>query len=200
MNGAVEEEIIIWISSPDQLFNAPPIDPFSKKDVEIQGESGMTYLVHQLQAHRRNLDDIRLVVQIPSDQISSGFEHQLTDAVQRYCRARISSNSLQIHMIRLRSAQALGILLVVVLAIFAVAYVLFTTILSGADSILKAVVAAVISLFSWVSLWDPLEAWLFNPLPLLRENLLLRKIIELDIQIQPDTSVTSSTLGQQPGV
>jgi hypothetical protein len=136
-------------------------------------------------------------VRIPPDQISPGFERQLHDAVQRYCRARISSNSLQIHMTRLRSAQALGILLVVVFAIFAVAYVLFTTILSGADDSIKAVVAAVISLFSWVSLWDPLEAWLFNPLPMLRENFLLRKIIELDIQVQPDSSLTSSTLGQQ---
>jgi hypothetical protein len=200
MNGVAGEKIVIWVSSSDQLFNAPPINPFSKKDIEIQGESGMAYLVHQLQAHRRNLHNIRLIVRIPPDQISPGFEHQLHDAVQRYCRARISSNSLQIHMTRLRSAQALGILLVVVFAIFAVAYLLFTTILSGADSIIKAVVAAVISLFSWVSLWDPLEAWLFNPLPLLRENFLLRKIIELDIRVQPDTSLTSSTLGQQPDV
>jgi hypothetical protein len=63
------------------------------------------------------------------------------------------------------------------------AYVLFTAVFPEASPFVQFIVASAISLFSWVTLWDVLEALLFNPIPLRRENAALRAIRDLDIAV-----------------
>lgn len=180
-----KQDIAIDVATPDQLFNAPPINPFSERDVELVGESGLSFIVRQLQAHRRNWQHLRLVVRLPPDQITPGFEPRLVEAMRRYCRAKIVDNALEIHLIRVRSGVGLGILGAIVVAIIAVAYFLFTGVLAGASQAAQFVVAGTISLFSWVTLWDVLEALIFNPIPLLRETATLRKLVDLEIVVEP---------------
>ena len=74
--------------------------------------------------------------------------------------------------------------MVVVLLVIASAYLLFTSILAGISQVAQLVVAATISLFAWVSLWDPLEALLFNPIQLMRENFILRQLATLEIVVE----------------
>lgn len=179
-------DIAIEVASPDQLFNAPPINPFSERDIEILGDSGLSYIVRQLQTHRRDWKHLRLVVRMPPDQITPGSASQIVDAIRRYCRAKIADNVTEIHLIRVRSGIGLGIVTTIVIAIIAAAYFLFTVAFSGAPQAAQLLVAGVISLFSWVTLWDVLEAFIFNPIPLLRENGTLRRISDLEIVVEPD--------------
>ena len=178
---------MIVVKSPDELFNAPALNPFSENRLETLGMSGMAYVGRQLQARRRDWKNTRLRVRLPPDQITHGFEERLADAIRRYCRAKIEDNTLEIHLIRFRSSIGLGILLGIVAVMIAGAYLLFTGPLSGAPQAVQLVIAAMISLFAWVSLWDPLEALLFNPIALLRENFILRRITELALVVEPAT-------------
>jgi len=181
-------DLEIAVSSPGQLFDAPTIDPFSENKLEILGMSGLAYITRQLQAHRRDLKHARLLVRMPPDQITPGLDRRLADAVHRYCRAKIEDNEVEIHLIRFRSSLGLGILMVVVAAIVAITYFLFTGPLAGIPQVVQVAIAFTISLFAWVSLWDPLEALIFNPIALLRENFTLRRINKLDIVVEPNAS------------
>lgn len=189
-------DIVVRLNAPDQLFNAPPVNPFSEKEIEVQGDSGIDYIVQQLQAHRRDWRNMHLVVQLPANHLSPGFDRQLTDALHRYCRARIARNALQTHLIRVNSIVVLGILMAIVLAMILTLYVLFSTILSGADQVIQFLIAGVVSLFAWVSLWDPLEAFLFNPLPRLKESAILRRIMALEVQVAPDLETHQAFSGE----
>lgn len=180
-------DIAIDVGAPDQLFNAPPINPFSDRAVEILGNSGLSYIVRQLRAHRRDWRRLRLVVRLPPDQITPGSASRLVDAIRRYCRAKIADNALEIRLMRFRSAIGLGISGTIVAVVIAIAYILFTGALSGASQVTQFVVTAAISLFSWVTLWDVLEALIFNPIPLLRENATLAKIVDLEIVVEADS-------------
>lgn len=179
-------DVVIRVSSLDQFFNAPAINPFSENELEILGMSGLTFIMRQLQEHRPDWKTTRLLVRLPPDQITPGLEPRLAEALHRYCHAKIEDNKLEIHLIRVRSAIGLGILAVIVVALIAGTYLLFTDLLTGVSRTIQAVIAAAISLFAWVSLWDPLEALLFNPIALLREDAMLRKISELKIVVEPD--------------
>jgi len=181
-------DIEIAVSSPIHLFNAPAINPFSENELEILGMSGLAYITRQLQAHRRDLKHARLLVRMPPDQITPGLDRRLADAVHRYCRAKIEDNEVEIHLIRFRSSLGLGILMVVVAAIVAITYFLFTGPLAGIPQVVQVAIAFTISLFAWVSLWDPLEALIFNPIAMLRENFALRRINKLDIVVEPNAS------------
>ncbi len=178
-------DVQVAVNSPAQLFDAPAIDPFSENELEILGMSGMAYITRQVQAHRRDLKNARLLVRLPPDQVKPGLERQLADAVHRYCRAKIEDNEVEIHLIRFRSSLGLGALMVIVAAIIAAAYFLFTGPLAGVSQVVQVVIAATISLFAWVSLWDPLEALLFNPIALMRENYTLRRIGGMEIVVEP---------------
>jgi hypothetical protein len=184
-------DIEIAVNSPDQLFDAPTTNPFSGNELEILGVSGVAYITRQLQVHRRDIKSARLLIRLPADQIKPGLDRRLVDAVRRYCRAKIEDNKIEIHLIRFRSALGLGILVVIVAVIIAVTYFLFTGPLSGLPQVVQVVIAATISLFSWVSLWDPLEALIFNPIALLRENFILRRIREMDIVVAPMPNMPS---------
>jgi hypothetical protein len=71
----------------------------------------------------------------------------------------------------------------IVLVAIVLAYVLFTTVFPEASPFVQFIVASAISLFSWVTLWDVLEALLFNPIPLRRENAALRAILDLELAV-----------------
>jgi hypothetical protein len=73
---------------------------------------------------------------------------------------------------------------VLVLAVIAVAYLLFTTIWADATDIVKTLVAASISVFAWVILWDPLEALLFDWAPPARENRALAHIMDMQVVVE----------------
>ncbi len=186
-------DLEIAVSSPDQLFDAPAINPFSENELEILGMSGVAYITRQLQAHRRDLKNARLLIRMPPDQITPGLDRRLADAVHRYCRAKIEDNKVEIHLIRFRSSLGLISLMVIVAAIIGVTYFLFTGPLAGVPQAVQVVIAATISLFAWVSLWDPLEALIFNPIALMRENFTLRRIGELKIAVEPNSPTRART-------
>ncbi|HKT36996.1 MAG TPA: DUF3149 domain-containing protein, partial [Ktedonobacterales bacterium] len=102
----------------------------------------------------------------------------------------IEDNEVEIHLIRFRSAIGLGSLMVIVAVIVVVAYFLYTGPLAEIPQAIQVAIAFTISLFAWVSLWDPLEALIFNPIALLRENFTLRRISKLDIAVEPNASTT----------
>src|SRR5689334_10874377 len=180
-------DIVIAVNSPGQLFDAPAINPFSENELEILGMSGLAYITRQLQAHRRDLKHARLLVRMPPDQITPGLDRRLADAVHRYCRAKIDDNKVEIHLIRFRNAIGLGSLMVIVALIVAVAYLLYNGPLADIPQALQVAIAFTISLFAWVSLWDPLEALIFDPIALLRENFTLSRINGLDIAVEPSS-------------
>jgi hypothetical protein len=194
------KDMAISVATPDQLFNPPAINPFSEKEVEVLGESGLTYIVRQLQAHRRDWRDMRLLIRLPPDQITPNLQPRLAEAVRRYCRARIEDNLLEIRLTRFRSSVGLGILSAIVVVSIGAAYLLFTTVFAGASNVIQAIVAATISLFAWVSLWDPLEALIFSPIAPVRENFILRRITELEIAVEAETNPEEATDARSPHV
>jgi hypothetical protein len=138
------------------------------------------------------LKDARLLVRMPADQITPGLDRRLTDAVHRYCRAKIEDNEVEVHLIRFRSALGLGSLMIIVAVIVVVAYFLYIGPLADIPQAIQVAIAFTISLFAWVSLWDPLEALIFNPIALMRENFTLRRINNLEIAVEPDAPTISA--------
>jgi hypothetical protein len=126
----------------------------------------------------------RLIVRLPPDQITPDLGDQLEQALDRYCRARIEDNDLQVHLSRRQHTFGMITVTVLVLAVIAVAYLLFTTIWADATDIVKTLVAASISVFAWVILWDPLEALLFDWAPPARENRALAHIMDMQVVVE----------------
>ena len=186
MTNIPPSDIVIRLDSIDQLFNAPDINPFSEEEVDVLGEPALLRAVRRLLSHRvRNWDGMRLVLELPADQITPGLEQQTEQALQRYSNAKIEDNHLTIRLGRTRSLIGLGMVTLISIVVIGLAYLLFNTVFAGAADGVKTLVAASISVFVWVILWDPMEKLLFDWVQPHMENRILRRIPTLDIVIRP---------------
>ncbi len=179
-------DIVIRLDSIDQLFNAPDINPFSNEEVDVLGEPALLRAVRRLLSRRiRNWDGMCLILELPADQITPGLEQQTEQALRRYSNAKIEDNHLTIRLGRTRSLIGLGMVTVISIVVIGIAYLLFSTVWAGAAQGVKTLVAACISVFVWVILWDPMEKLLFDWVQPHMENTILRRIPTLDIVIRP---------------
>ena len=179
-------DIVIRLETIDQLFNAPDINPFSEEEVDVLGEPALLRAVRRLLAHRvRNWEEMHLILELPADQITPGLEQQTEQALRRYSAAKIEDNNLTIRLGRTRSLFGLGMVTVISIIVMGLAYLLLNSVFSGAPDSVKTLVAASISVFVWVILWDPMEKLLFDWVQPYMENRILQRIPTLDIVIRP---------------
>jgi hypothetical protein len=179
------QSLVLRVDSVDQIFNAPDANPFSANEVDVLGQAALDRLIVRLQAYPlRHWEDVKLVVALPADQVTPDLQPRLAEALRRYCTARIEDNRLQIRLSRLQHSFGMVAVIVVVLAVMAIAYLLFTTIFSGASSTAQGLVAGAICIFAWVILWDPLEALAFDWVAPRRENNVLQRIMKMELVVQ----------------
>jgi hypothetical protein len=179
-------DITIRLDTIDQLFNEPDLNPFSEEEVDVLGEPALLRAIRRLLARRvQNWEGMRLVLELPEDQITPGLEQQTEAALRRYSDAKIEDNRLTIHLSRTRSLIGLGIVTVISILVIIIAYVLLTSVFPRTADSVKAIIASSVSVFVWVSLWGPLEKLLFDWVQPHMENNILRRIPTLDIVIRP---------------
>ena len=146
----------------------------------------MMRALRRLQARRiRNWEGVRLIIELPPDQITPDLEARTEQALRRYSNAKIEDNKLQIRLSRMRSLIGLAMVTALSILIIGVAYLLFNSVFADASDTVRGIVAASISVFVWVILWDPMEQLLFNWVQPRIENNILRKLQGIDIVIRP---------------
>ena len=85
----------------------------------------------------------------------------------------------------MRSLIGLAMVTALSILIIGVAYLLFNSVFADASDTVRGIVAASISVFVWVILWDPMEQLLFDWVQPRIENNILRKLQGIDIVIRP---------------
>jgi hypothetical protein len=179
-------DIVIRLDSIDQLFNEPEVNPFSEEEIDVLGEPALIRAVRRLLAQRiRDWEGMRLILELPADQITPGLEQETEKALRRYSDAKIEDNHLTIRLSRTRSLIGLGIVTVISILVIAITYFLLTSVFPRTADSVKALVASSVSVFVWVSLWGPMEKLLFDWVQPHMENRILHKIPSLDIVIRP---------------
>jgi hypothetical protein len=188
MTTADTDNIVIRLDTIDQLFNGPDTNPFSDKSVNVMGESALTLAVRRALAKGiRRHGDAALTIVLPADQITPGLPEQTRDALHRYAKAKIDDNELTIRLSRLRGLIGLLMVTVITLIVLAIAALLVLGPLSGANSVVQGLVIGSASIFAWVIMWDPLERLLFDWVNPALENRILRRMMEAEVVIQPES-------------
>ena len=181
-----KQDVVLKLNTIGELFNAPDVNPFAENEIDVLGEAALMHAVRQMLARRiRHWHEAQLVIQLPPDQITPDLQVQTQAAVRRYCAAKIEDNRLTIRLSRVRSAIGLAVVTIISAVVIAVAWLLFNTIFAAASDTVGVVVAASISVFVWVILWDPMEKLIFDWVTPALENRNLRGIMDMDLVIEP---------------
>jgi hypothetical protein len=180
-----DKTVVLEVETVDQIFNSFDANPFSELATAALGEAALERVVTRLQYQPlKDWDNAQLLVCLPPDQVTPDLQQRLSLAIDRYCQARIEQNDLQVKLGRRQHAIGMIAVTVLVLAVMAIAYLLFNTVWAGASDTVVYLVAGSISVFAWVILWDPLEALVFDWAPPARENRALAHIMDMDVVVQ----------------
>jgi hypothetical protein len=179
------QDIVLKLNTIGDLFNAPDVNPFAENEIDVLGEAALPHAVRQMLARRiRHWHEARLVIQLPPDQITPDLQAQTRAAVRRFCTAKIEDNRLTIRLSRVRSAIGLAVVTIICVAVISAALILFNTLISPRSDA-ATIIAASISVFVWVVLWNPMDKLLFDWVSPALENRYLRGIMDMDLVVEP---------------
>ncbi len=183
---SLDTQLVLQLRQIDELFNAPDMDPFSTREIDILGESGFDLLWKRMVRRWPQRSDLRrVIVQLPPDQIAPDLAEKTRAAWQRYCAAKIENNRQQR---RLTTRKALrlwayaGLILLFALLLIFLFYVAPLQFLPGW---LRGILS-ILAIYAFaLANWDALDSLLFDWAPFVRDNTTYRLISELEIRLEP---------------
>jgi hypothetical protein len=186
MSESTTQQITVKLDDIAHLFVAPEFDPFSDQEAELLGQPALTYLLRQLGPGAvKQGRPIHLTVQLPPDKVTPDLKARAEQALRRFCAARIADNEAQLRMLRWNGWRSLPSAFIAL----GVCLVLSGLFLSGSLTFLSNPINQLLGqgfgIISWVVLWHPVEAFMYDPIPLRRENSALRYVTTMEIVIEP---------------
>jgi hypothetical protein len=189
MSTAAQGEIIISVDTVDQLFNGSGINPFSEKAAVILGEPGIEYAIKQeLSRGLRAWKGKRLVIRIPASQLTPGVDEQVEHGVRNFARAKLARNEADIRLSRVRSLTGLVMAVVIAGILLTILEIFLSTVFAAASDTVKGLLAGLVTIFVWSTVWNPWDRLVYEWLEPWRENRILRNLLTMEIEIQQEVS------------
>lgn len=180
------DELRISVGDVAELFTAPETDPFSLHEPRIVGEPALLRAGRNLLAWEGPPPQ-RLVVLIPAAHLRAGLDHEVAAALRRHCAVRVSDNRLRLALMRSHGVQWLLRGALILAVCIAASSVFRNQLIPALPPFLNAALGEGFNVIGWVMLWKPFEAFVFDPLPLRRDNRILEFLgrLPLELRAQP---------------
>ncbi len=176
--------IVIELDTIRDLLVAPDVDPFSEKETEYMGQSALERAIKRLKpGWTLRSRGLRLTILLPPDQVTPGLQDRLQKAIRRFCETKIEDNMIQLRTIRWNGIRGLPFAFAFLAVCVGIGTVFGSGVVTGRSEWLGSALSEGFYIIGWVSLWDPVETLLFDPLPVKRENKVLRLILDTPIEI-----------------
>jgi hypothetical protein len=186
MSELTPKQISVKLDDIAHLFVAPEFDPFSDQEAELLGQPALLYVLRQLgPATVRKKHPLQLTVQLPPDKLTPDLKARTEQALRRYCAARIADNEAQLRTLRWNGWRSLPSAIVALGICLALSYLFLSNVLTFLSPVINELLGQGFGIVSWVVLWHPVEAFMYDPIPLRREISALRYISALEIVIEP---------------
>ena len=168
------------------LFVAPEFDPFSEQEAELLGQSALLYVLRQLIPGAAKWDQpIRLTVQLPPDKVTPDLKAHTDQALDRFCQAHIADRVAQLRVLRRNGLRSLPPAIASLANCLVLSGLFLSDALTFVPHLVNQLLGQGFGIISWVVLWHPMEAILYDPIPLRREIAVFRYISTTEINIEP---------------
>ncbi len=164
--------IVLDLNQLDELFSAPAVDPFSTRELDVLGSSGIDFLRKRCVApfpRRPAARELHIHLAAanaaPAGQDAGTLAQSTRAAIQRYCRDQISRNQAEMRLAILRAGQELRITLVVTVVAIALLALLYYKGLNVTYSGLQALLTILAVFAVALTSWDALESLFFDWVP-----------------------------------
>jgi hypothetical protein len=177
-------DITLHLDDINDFFTASPPDPLSENASYI---SGVDQIIHELKG--TDLDTgVRTTIFLPPEKITPEIESRLKKAIARYCRLHIVRNENEIAALFKTGWKSLYTGGLCILGLLLLSPML-DHLKEAAQAhyfsnFLTDFITIGITLLSWISMWQPLEIFLYRWWPFRRENRIFETMTKMDIIIK----------------
>ena len=183
-----DEQLTVRVSEIRDLFTAPATDPLAQHEGEVMGEPALLRVARQLMSARRMSGMHKLVVELPADKIQPGLEQRAQAALVRYCTLKLEDNDAQLRVMR-REAAGLMLRGLLILAVcMGVSSVFRSETITFLPPLINSTLGEGFNVIGWVMLWRPVEAFVFNPIPVCTSSRVHRFLKSLQIEVRPQSA------------
>jgi hypothetical protein len=175
-------DLTLRLRSIDDFFATPALSPMSACYERYSDGSGIDYVIDEVR-EVPDAESVRLVVQLPAQELQADLGERARAGIVRYCDARLRRLDQDRRMSTWRAVRMLVFAVVMVSGLTIAARHLDQTL----DTL--AVVANVMSIASWVFLWRPIEELVFRRWERRQDRralLTVRDHTELSVAVIPD--------------
>jgi len=175
-------EITVHLNDLSQLFTAPSGDPFSEEPSLV---SGMDWILDELTPHTLGWGErTKTTIVLPKGSLDVNLVNKTSAAVKRYCKFKIRQNHHAIIALRWQGVKALQMSIP-----FLAGCLLMSAFLSGAALVpgfLGMLLSNGLMIAGWVSLWRPMEIFLYEWWPYWRENQVYTHVMKMHIVVEEE--------------
>jgi hypothetical protein len=188
MATSIKGAVVLELKNVDELFNAPDVNPFSAREVEILGETGIDRLRKRSVDHwPRKSRSSQVILRLPPEEISPGTASEVGKAIRCFCEAQIERNRARRRHAIEAGLRQLALACVILLFDAALLYWVANHpvgLLSGSWRGILMIVAVFAGL---VALWDAMRSLAFDWIPFVQDDAGYRSLSVLDIIVEPQT-------------
>jgi hypothetical protein len=167
-----------------QLYMAPELNPLSANELAVVGQSALERIFSKKEALSKK-KTIELTLLLPPDKIAPNIEQQIHEAVDRYCLLKMKDNDNLLRVTRRNGFRSslngfifLGVCLLLS-AFFA------SDLLTFLPTFVHTILSEGFIIIGWIGLWHPVEAFLYDGIPIIHQNETYQRMREMKILVRP---------------
>lgn len=176
------QDITLHLNDIRDLFVAPEIDPFSEHETAFMGQSGLERVISKLIEVPARHPVPRIIVKLPKEKITPDLETTVHKVINRYANTKILENEHRRKVLRSSGLRELWPGLIFLTLCLILAAIIKSDLIPGHES-LKTILGEGFTIIGWVVLWHPVEAFLYGPSELRKENKTYKLLTRLSIEI-----------------
>ncbi len=167
-----------------QLYIAPELNPFSTNELAIVGQSALERVLSQKGAISKK-ESVELHVLLPPDQITPNIEQKIHEAIDRFCSLKMKDNDDLLSVTR-RNGFRSSVNGFIFLGICLLLSGLFASdLLTFVPALVRGILTEGFTIIGWVGLWHPVEAFLYDGIPIRHQNEIYQRMREMKIIVRP---------------
>ena len=177
-------DIDLHLKEIKHLFVDPELNPFENQRLQT---SGSEEAANYLRIKERKVDNIRLNIFLPSEQIEPDLKSRTADALSRYCDFKILQNQRQLEIER--SAGWRAVMIGLIFSAVCLLIVLMVNLLGPISDTLLVVFVGFFTILIWMAIWNPAEAFLYGLPPYRREIKTYKALKNAEVVIKEEAPI-----------
>jgi hypothetical protein len=160
-----------------QMFHHLDPAPFREKDLDPAAEQYIEAAVREIGVERQT----KLLIHLPAEACDTDDARTLPAAIAHYFDYRALQSQIELHRLLRRGLAMLAIGL-----LFLFACLSLRSLLAGIEG--DGMIAEGLLIIGWVALWRPVETFLYDWWPVLRQKRRFEAMAQMPVQVLPETT------------